>query len=877
MQLKDYQTAALEALREFLETSRETQQPQQAFDQVIQSLQLGRYQSSYRPLKEMEHIPYACIRIPTGGGKTILGAHTVKLASNSYLERDFPVALWLVPSNTIRQQTLEAVKNPAHPYRQVLDDEFEGRVRVFDISEFTQIRPNDISESACIVVSTIQTLRVNNTEGRKVYAHNEHLEPHFARLPSLDNNPKLEKDANGKAKFSFANLLNLHNPLMIVDEAHNAVTGLSRDMQKRINPACIVEFTATPQARSNVLFSVSASALKQAEMIKLPIVLTAHTTWQSSVHDAITERERLTQEAANESAYIRPIVLFQAQNKDQEVTAEVLKQHLIDNEQIPEHKIAVVTGDTREIDGVNLLDPKCPIEYVITVKALKEGWDCSFAYVFCSVANIKSSTDVEQLLGRVLRMPYAKRRRSMELNKAYAHVCEPNFYQAALDLKDKLVDMGFEAEEVDENILSPQLDLDSDDEHQVVPEVELEVEDNSDSEAIRNIVAGLTGKASVTPTESGKLKITITQPLTDEEESSLLNATPATVKAQLQKSLTLQKKTKDRLDSPARKGKEFKVPQLCLMVQGELEFVEPELVLYIGGWNILDIQDSTLLTLSEFSAKERILSTQHDIIEGKYVYSQVDSAERQSQLSGLVAEWDEKVLVRWLDRQCRQQDISQPLLIEYLRKIVESQIQGGVPLDALVRAKYRLAKAIKKKIKDCRNLAKEQNYQQLLFESSDDVVVDSNSEFNFQFDKNSYPATRFYTGSYQFQKHFYGNHRVGELKNAGEEFQCAMLIDTLDEVEYWVRNLESRPKTSFKLATATGWFYPDFVAKLKDGRIFIVEYKGDHLTQLDDTKHKAMIGDLWENKSNGQGLFLMAEHHKNGISLIDQLRQKIES
>lgn len=877
MQLKGYQQAALEALREFLEQTRDTENAEQSFDAVTSKLQLGKYQSVYRPLKDMEHVPYACIRIPTGGGKTILGAHTVKLASNSYLERDFPVALWLVPSNTIRQQTLEALKNSSHPYRQVLDDEFEGRVRVFDISEFTQIRPSDIQESACVVVSTIQTLRVSNTEGRKVYAHNEHLEPHFARISGLEKVSGLEKDTKGKVKYSFANLLNLHNPLMIVDEAHNAVTGLSRDMQQRINPACIVEFTATPKPRSNVLFSVSASALKQANMIKLPIVLTAHSTWQSSVNNAISERERLNQEAEKESAYIRPIVLFQAQNKDQEVTADVLKQHLMDNEQIPEKKIAVVTGDTREIDGLNLLDSECPIEYVITVKALKEGWDCSFAYVFCSVANIKSSTDVEQLLGRVLRMPYAKRRRSAELNKAYAHVCEPNFYQAAVDLKDKLVDMGFEAEEVDENITNPQLDLDSEDEDIEVPEIELELEDGEDSKDVESVVTKFQGKASIGKSDTGKVTIKISEPLTDDEEKELLKVTPKSIRDTLEKSLGVQKRTKDRIDCPARKGKEFNVPELCLMVQGELEFVEPDLVLYVGGWNILDIGGSDSLTLSEFSAKERILSTQHDVIEGKYVYSQIESAERQSQLSGLIAEWDEKVLARWLDRQCRQQDIAQPMMLEYVRCIIDKQIENGVPLDALVRAKYRLSKAIKEKIKNCRNKAKESNYQQLLFDSTDDVVVGGDSGTNFSFGKNDYPATRFYTGSYQFQKHYYGNHRVGELKNIGEEFECAMLIDTLDEVDYWVRNLDSRPQSSFKLSKATGWFYPDFVAKLKDGRIFVIEYKGEHLTKLDDTKHKTMVGELWESQSNGQGLFLMAEKEKEGISLQDQLLQKIRN
>ena len=108
--------------------------------------------------------------------------------------------------------------------------------------------------------------------------------------------------------------------------------------------------------------------------------------------------------------YIRPIVLFQAQKRNNEVTVEALKNHLVDTERVPENKIAVATGNQRDLDGIDLFDPQCPIEYVITVEALREGWDCSFAYVFCSVSRIQSAQNVEQLFGRVLRMPYAKRR-----------------------------------------------------------------------------------------------------------------------------------------------------------------------------------------------------------------------------------------------------------------------------------------------------------------------------------------------------------------------------------------------------------------------------------------------------------------------------------
>jgi type III restriction enzyme len=38
-----------------------------------------------------------------------------------------------------------------------------------------------------------------------------------------------------------------------------------------------------------------------------------------------------------------------------------------------------------------LADPLVPIRYVITVEALKEGWDCPFAYVLCSLQDMKSA------------------------------------------------------------------------------------------------------------------------------------------------------------------------------------------------------------------------------------------------------------------------------------------------------------------------------------------------------------------------------------------------------------------------------------------------------------------------------------------------------
>ena len=461
MQLKQYQADTLSVLRRFFEEAR-IAGPKNAYEAITQepeqAARLRGYAEPYAPLKELPDVPYVCLRLPTGGGKTILAAHAVSIARNAYIEKDYPLVLWLVPTNTIRRQTVEALKNTRHAYRQVLDDAFDGRVRVFDIADFTHIRPHDLRDHCCIVVGTIQTLRVSNTEGRKVYAHNEEMEPHFVGV--RDTAPGLEKLDNGTVKFSFANLLHRHRPLMIVDEAHNAVTGLTREMQARVNPCAIVEFTATPRRKSNILYSVSAQELKREEMIKLPILLAEHDTWQNAVNGAIATCASLAETAEDDADYIRPIVLFQAQPRNQEVTVAALKKHLIDIEQIPESKIAIATGDQRELDGIDLFDRTCPIEYVITIEALKEGWDCSFAYIFCSVSRIQGATDVEQLLGRVLRMPYAKRRQTADLNKAYAFLSEPSFGEAARALADKLVDMGFEEDEALDNIEPVQRTLD---------------------------------------------------------------------------------------------------------------------------------------------------------------------------------------------------------------------------------------------------------------------------------------------------------------------------------------------------------------------------------------------------------------------------------
>ena len=872
MELKTFQREALETLRTYLDRARIVGDPEQVFIQTLRHREPDKTPPPYRTIPGLPGVPNVCLRLPTGAGKTLLASHTIAVAGTSYLERDYPVVLWLVPTNTIRKQTAEALKNSSHPYRAAIDKAFESRVSVFDISDVTQIRPQDLTERVSIIVATIQTLRITNTEGRRVYAHSENFEPHFAHIPATT--PGLERFENGKIKFSFVNLMAFHQPLVIVDEAHKAGTSLSFEMLASLRPSCVVEFTATPstdqQSGSNVLFRASAAEAKEAEMIKLPIILTEHPDWRAAIHGAIETRARLTETAKSETRLIRPLVLFQAQDKGQEVTVEVLEKYLMENENIPRERIAIATGEQRELDSINIFDSRCPTEYIITVEALKEGWDCSFAYVLCSVANIGSAVDIEQLLGRVLRMPYAKSSLMEPLNHAYAHVSSPRFGEAAGMLADTLVQkMGFEPDEAAANMVPRQAEIPgmqgTGDLFNQKP-VLLQTLDTAPN--LTGISAEVTERIRIEERSDGTVNVTVHGDIPEDLEERLL-ATVVTPEGRENLRIAVKRHRIRHLASisPAQRGEKFAVPRLHLLIQGKLEFLEEELILDLQGWTLNDYP--AVLTTAEFAIKDTEERWEVDLSGEKVVYKHLDQSLKL-ELGILKLDWTDLQLSRWLDRECRQPDITQPVLLEFCRKTVAYLIEkSGIALNDLLRFKYQLAKAIQQKIKAYRRQSYANGYQTLLFGA--EASVETSFADGFAFDKSrAYPATEFYQGSYDFKKHFYN--KPGELASKGEEFECARLIDTLPQVKYWIRNLSNRPPTSFWLPTSTDRFYPDFIAQLHDGRVFVIEYKGALTATTEDTKEKRNIGELWEAKSNGKGIFRIAEKKdSHGIELREQL------
>lgn len=873
--LKNYQTRAVAALGKFLDKAR-LEGAAAAFELVADE-GLPR---NYKPMPGLSDVPYVCLRIPTGGGKTIMGAHIIH-AARPFLDRHYPLVLWMVPTTQIKTQTLEAFQDPTHPYRQQLDDTFNGQVAVFDIADFAQIRPADLGTKVCIVLTTVAALRVEEKEGRKVYEDNENLDDHFAG--KVAQVAGLDADDAGKAVHSFANVCKLHRPLVIMDEAHNATTPLSYTVYERLTPSAVVELTATPDtSSSNILVSVSAFELKLADMIKFPVVLKEHAgDWHTAVSAAVARRKTLAKLAMGEAEYIRPILLIQAENKNAKATVEEVKHHLLTVDKVSKDAVAVATGDTRGLDGVDLFAKDCPIEVIITKQALKEGWDCSFAYVFCSVAQVKSEKDIQQLLGRVLRMPYATPRKQDVMSKAYAHVITEDFGKAAGELTQALVDMGFNPTEAaaairrDTGTTKPLPLAGGKMTAPTLPITRIEVEKEPD---LADAPARDAERVIYTPNPDGKGGVL---ELTGEVDEATVEAIAKAV-AKAKRDATVaavafHNNTTIAAQAPSERGAAFEVPRLFVVEQGELELVQKGAVDEDFTWDLLaDPAD-----LSSFAFHEDSL-TYNVFLDGKEVQYQVIKDDVATYLPGFAQDRTAVDLIGWLSHNVIDAKVRAPLKQEWIRRAIDGLMEDrGFSLAQLLRGQFVLQRKLGEELEAARVRAYKQGFQQHLFGDGKQVVAQMGPDHGYTYaaDMTEYPARSYYEGgTYKFRKHYYP--RVGDLRwktdggTITEEFQCAQAIDSLDEVEFWVRNLVH--PSQFWMPTHKDRTYPDFVAKLTDGRLFVIEYKGGDRISNDDSKEKRLIGELWEKASNKHGLYAMVQIVPGQAnSLRDQLLAKV--
>ena len=424
--LKDYQSRVLDSLGDFFRIAAREQNPEPAFREIT-SRTLGAA-TPYIPVNASgmkPQMPYVCLRVPTGGGKTLLACHAAGLAMTNFMQAERAVVLWLVPSNTILDQTADALRDPRHPYRRALELAC-GTVEVVTIEEALRLPRATVDGQTVVIVSTIQAFRVEDTTGRKVYDQNGSFSEHLLNVPA-DRLSDLLPGADGKPKPSLVNMLRLRRPIVIVDEAHNARTDLSFATLGIVLPSCIVEFTATPARNgafpSNILHHVSAAELKAAEMVKLPLrVITRHPSQKDQLlAEAITLRSDLEKiaiaEAQKTSEYLRPILLIQAERVD---ACEPLRERLVSEFGIAKEQIKISVGSKDELPSAeSIKSAKEPaVRIIITVQKLREGWDCPFAYVLCSLKETRSATAIEQIVGRILRLPGAKAKQHPDLNCA---------------------------------------------------------------------------------------------------------------------------------------------------------------------------------------------------------------------------------------------------------------------------------------------------------------------------------------------------------------------------------------------------------------------------------------------------------------------------
>ncbi len=443
MMLKDYQAQAIGDLRRFLELLDQTNSLTAAYHTLWaekDAVDRPPYQST------LPGVPQVCFKVPTGGGKTFMAAASAGPILEAIASNQGKVIVWLVPSDAILSQTLKNLRDTAHPYRQRLQADFDEPVAVYTKDELlmgANFSADTVEAQVSVFVLSYDSFRTSNKEGRKAYRENGQLLPFVSRFSDSE---ELLPDADASALIQ---IIRHYRPLVIVDESHHATTNLSVEMLNNFNPCFVLELTATPKEKSNVITYVPAAKLKAADMVKLPVIVRNCHTKTEVIEETLDFRRRLEQiakvEATEGKPPVRPIILFQAEakGKGDRATFEKVKQGLIENYDIPPEQIAVRTADVNDLKDVNLMAADCPIRYIITVNALKEGWDCPFAYILASLANRSSAVEVEQIVGRVLRRPYTRRFQDNLLNMCYVFTSSNDFRQTLDNIVDGLNAAGF--------------------------------------------------------------------------------------------------------------------------------------------------------------------------------------------------------------------------------------------------------------------------------------------------------------------------------------------------------------------------------------------------------------------------------------------------
>ena len=385
-------------------------------------------------------IPHACLKVPTGGGKTLLAA-----AALERLDRQTGLVLWIVPSRAIYEQTRAALWNRMHPYRQMLERASGGRVKTLEKDRpFTRA---DTEHYLCVMLLMLPAAnRHRNREFLRMFRDSGRYPTLFpdaddarAEAALLARCPDLERNGeDGPIRHSLFNALKTLRPVVVLDEAHKAYGGKDASefvrAVNRLDPSLVIELSATPnRSVSNLLVDITGVELKQEEMIKLPVQVTSfgNVGWRDALARAHGLLDDLDAEAqslhAAEGRYVRPIAVVRVERtgKDQRdgerIHAEDVREHLVERLGVAPEAVRVKSAERDEIAGEDLLSPLSPVRWIVTKAALMEGWDCPFASLLVMLDATRSRTALTQLVGRVMRQPHARRTGREALDQCYVH------------------------------------------------------------------------------------------------------------------------------------------------------------------------------------------------------------------------------------------------------------------------------------------------------------------------------------------------------------------------------------------------------------------------------------------------------------------------
>ncbi len=454
MKLKDYQERTLKEVKVFLEQltvwrGRARDGAGWLFDFAEKAWDEAGVGRTYLKKRDglKRPLPVFCLKIPTGGGKTLLAVKTIDHVQNLYLKRQTGLVVWIVPTLQIYRQTLMRLKDRDDPYRQHLDMVSAGKTLILEKTDaFT---PQDVEEHLAVLVLMLPSASRANKEALRMFRDSgafqaffpaeEDMQGHAELLKSVPNLETFEKEDavwGRQVKTSLGNTIRVLEPLIILDEGHKAYSEQAQDTLRNLNPCMIVELSATPPKEANKLVVISGEELHREEMIKLDlhIVNKASTNWRDTMRAAMERRNDLEDKAqayeGNTNVNIRPICLIQVERTGKEqrdgklIHAEDVREYLI-GQGVQKDWVAVKSAEIDELkdfdDVGGLLARDCPVRYIITKQALQEGWDCSFAYVLTVLTNPHSKTAMTQLVGRILRQPYARKTHVPALDESYVY------------------------------------------------------------------------------------------------------------------------------------------------------------------------------------------------------------------------------------------------------------------------------------------------------------------------------------------------------------------------------------------------------------------------------------------------------------------------